>query len=213
MVDIFDSTLDEVEVEVSDNRLKKGEDINLREKDPTLTNVLIGVGWQLNAFDTDTLDLDVSCFLLNRDMKTRVDEDFVFYNNLEASDGALVHNGDNLTGAGDGDDESISIDLNGIPFEVTKIMFVLSIYKGEEKDQQMSSVKKPYIRVVNTANSQEIIRYDVEEDVRNSDGETAMLVASLNREGPKWHFEAVGELVPGGLAKIATDYDIIVHVG
>lgn len=211
--DIFDDSLDDVKVEVSDNKIEKGQDVNLMEKDPTMSSVLIGVGWVLNAFDADTLDLDASCFLLNNEGKTVKDEDFIFYNNLEARDGAVVHNGDNLTGAGDGDDESISIDLNEIPFEITKIMFVMSIYKGEEKDQQMSSIRNPYIRLVNASNSNEIVRYNVAPDMSASDGETAMLVASLNREGPKWHFEAVGQLVEGGLAKIATDYDIIVHTG
>ncbi len=211
--DIFDPTLDEVEVEISDNRITKGEEVNLMEKDPTMTNVMVGMGWVLNSFDADTLDLDVSCFLLNNEGKTVVDEDFVFYNNLEARDGAVVHNGDNMTGAGDGDDESISIDLNAVPFEIMKIMFVISIYKGDEKDQQMSSVRSPYIRLINSSNGFEILRYELTEDMKDSEGETAMLVASLNREGPKWHFEAVGELVQGGLAKVATDYDIIVHTG
>ncbi len=211
--DIFDPTLDEVEIEVSDNKITKGEEVNLMEKDPTMTNVMIGMGWVLNSFDADTLDLDVSCFLLNNEGKTVVDEDFVFYNNLEARDGAVVHNGDNLTGAGDGDDESISVDLNAVPFEIMKIMFVISIYKGEEKDQHMASVRSPYIRLINASNGFEILRYELTEDMKVSEGETAMLVASLNREGPKWHFEAVGELVHGGLAKVATDYDIIVHTG
>jgi len=211
--DIFDSSLDDVEVEVSDNKIKKGEEANLMEKDPTMTNVMVGMGWVLNAFDADTLDLDVSGFLLNNQEKTVIDEDFVFYNNLEARDGAVVHNGDNLTGAGDGDDESISVDLNAVPFEITRIMFVISIYKGEEKDQQMGSVRNPYIRLINASNGFEILRYELSEDMKESDGETAMLVASLNREGPKWHFKAVGELVQGGLEKVATDYDIIVHAG
>tara|TARA_R110001592_G_scaffold29350_14_gene106706 strand:- start:7798 stop:8442 length:645 start_codon:yes stop_codon:yes gene_type:complete len=211
--DIFDPMLDNVEVEVSDNKITKGEEVNLTQKDPTMTNIMVGVGWILNAFDADTLDLDVSCFLINHQQKTVYDEDFVFYNNLEARDGAVVHNGDNLTGAGDGDDESISIDLNAIPFEITKVMFVMSIYKGEEKEQEMSSVRKPYIRVVNASNGFEMLRYDVGIDMQESKGETGMLVASLNREGPKWHFEAVGQLVEGGLAKIATEYDIIVHTG
>lgn len=211
MADIFDPVYD-VEVEVSDNKMKKGEDVNLLSKDPTLKNILVGVGWQLNAFDADTLDLDISCFLLNKDGKTRVDEDFVFYNNLEASDGAVVHNGDNLTGAGDGDDETISIDLSGMPFDVVKVMFVFSIYRGDEKEQTMSKVRSPYIRLMNSSNGQELLRYDVSEDVVDVQ-ETGMLVASLNREGPKWHFEAIGEPVAGGLAKIASDYDIIVHTG
>ena len=211
MVDIFDSSVDlDAEVEVSDNKLLKGEDVNLTAKDPTMTNIVVGVGWHLNAFDADTLDLDVSAFLLNKEEKTRVDEDFLFYNNLEAAEGGIVHNGDNLTGAGDGDDETISIDLNAIPFDVVKIMFVLSIYRGEEKEQGMGSVRNAYLRVVNAANSLELLRYETNEDAEGKT-ETAMMVASLNREGPKWHFEAVGECVEGGLGQIATDYDIIIH--
>lgn len=213
MVDIFDPNYNEdVEIEVSDNKVSKGDDINLTAIDPTMTKVVVGVGWTLNAFDADTLDLDISCFLLNKDGQTRVDEDFVFYNNMEGCDGAVQHNGDNLTGAGDGDDETISIDLNAIPFDVSRIMFVFSIYRGEEKDQAMKNVRNGYLRVMNLSNSQELLRYEISEDSQGHD-ETAMLIASINREGPKWHFEAIGECVAGGLAKIATDYGIIVHQG
>ncbi|PCJ97883.1 MAG: chemical-damaging agent resistance protein C [Zetaproteobacteria bacterium] len=213
MVDIFDSSFDsDVDIEISDNIITKGDEVNLTAKDPTMSKILVGIGWDLKQFDVDTLDLDVSCFLLNKDEKTRVDNDFVFYNNLEASDGAVTHNGDNRTGAGDGDDESITIDLNGIPFEVVKVMFVLSIHKGEEKEQTMASLRNAYIRVVNASNGQELLRYELNDDVKRST-ETGMLVGCLNREGPKWHFVAVGTLVQGGLAEIARDYDIIVHTG
>ncbi|PCI55560.1 MAG: chemical-damaging agent resistance protein C [Alphaproteobacteria bacterium] len=213
MADIFDSSFDsDVDIEISDNKIVKGEEVNLTAKDPTMSNILIGIGWDLNTFDIDTLDLDVSCFLLNKNGKTRVDSDFVFYNNMEASDGAVIHNGDSRTGAGDGDDETISVDLNGVPFEVVKIEFVLSIYKGEEKEQTMASLRNAYIHVVNASNGQELLRYELSEDVKGSK-DTGMLVASLNREGPKWHFVAVGDGIDGGLAKIATDYDIIVHTG
>ena len=213
MTDIFDRSLDDIKVEISDNKVVKGDEINLSSKDPTMKNLIVAVGWQLNAFDSDALDLDVSCFLLNKDGKTRMDEDFIFYNNLQDMDDSVVHNGDNLTGAGDGDDETISIDLNKIPYEVTKVMFILSIYRGEEKGQEMSSVRNGYIRLINASNGQEMLRYELSPDVENSNGETGMRVASLNREGPKWHFEAVGELVQGGLAEVATEYDIIVHAG
>jgi len=213
MTDIFDSSLDNVKVEISDNKMEKGDDINITAKDPTMTNIIMAVGWTLNSFDADSLDVDVSCFLLDKDGKTRMDEDFVFYNNLKDMDESVVHNGDNITGAGDGDDETISVDLNKVSYDINKVMFVLSIYRGEEKDQQMSSVRNGYIRMINTSNGQEILRYEITPDIVESQGETGMRVAALNREGPKWHFEAVGELVQGGLAEIATDYDIIVHAG
>ncbi len=212
MSDIFDTSYEDAEIEISDNKLVKGEDLNLTAKDPTMTNIIVGIGWDLNTFDTDTLDLDVSCFLLNKDGKTRFDEDFVFYNNMQDRDSAVVHNGDNRTGAGDSDDETISIGLNGISFDIVKVMFVLSIYKGEEKDQSISSLKNAYIRVLNASNSHELLRYEIKEDAK-SIKDTAMFVASLNREGPKWHFEALGEEGKGGLAQIATDYDMIIHKG
>lgn len=213
MTDIFDRSLDDIKVEISDNKIEKGEEVNLTSKDPTMKNVIIAVGWQLNSFDADALDIDVSCFLLNNDGKTRMDEDFVFYNNLQDIDEAVVHNGDNITGAGDGDDETISIDLNKIPYEIIKVMFVLSIYRGEEKGQEMSSIRNGYIRLINVSNGQEMLRYEISPDVEISEGETAMRVASLNREGPKWHFETIGELVKSGLEEVATEYDIIVHAG
>ncbi len=212
MADIFDAPFESKDIELSDNKVVKGEDVNLTAKDPTLTNIMVGIGWDLNAFDTDTLDLDVSCFLLNRDDKTRFDEDFIFYNNLQDRDEAVVHNGDNRTGAGDSDDETISIDLNKVPFDIVKVVFILSIYKGEEKEQTIASLRNSYIRVLNSSNSEELLRYEISEDIKEIN-DTAMFVASLNREGPKWHFEAVGTCADGGLAQVATDYDIIIHKG
>ncbi len=212
MADIFDPTLDDVDVEISDNKVFKGEDINLNKLDPTLSRLLVGVGWRLNAFDADSLDLDVSCFMLNKDDKTRVNEDFVFYNNLTGTDDAIIHNGDNLIGAGDGDDETISIDLNKIHFDIIRVMFVLSIYKGEEKEQSMKNVRDPYIRVMNADNGQELLRYEVSEDVEECT-DTAVFVASLERMGPKWHFKPLGDGVDGGIEKVAQGYDIIVQTG
>lgn len=213
MADIFDEAYGKpVDIKISDNKVVKGDDINITAKDPTMTKVIIGLGWQLNAFDTDTLDLDVSCFLLNKENMTRVDSDFVFYNNHEGCDGAVVHNGDSLTGAGEGDDETMTVALNQIPYEVTKLMFVLSIYRGEEKDQNVSTIRNGYLRLLNGSNSQELLRYEISADVEDRQ-ETAIKIASINREGPKWHFEAVGECVEGGLGQIATDYGIIIHKG
>ncbi|MFP4098658.1 MAG: TerD family protein [Alphaproteobacteria bacterium] len=213
MTDIFDRSLDDVNVEISDNKVEKGADVNITAKDPTMSSVVIAAGWKASSFHSSDLDIDVSCFLLDKNDKTRVNEDFIFYNNEMDIDESVVHNGDNLTGAGEGDDETISIDLKKIPYDIFKVMFVLSIYRGEEKDQQMSNVRNGYVRLINASNGQELLRYDISPEVADSQGETAMRVVSLNREGPKWHFYALGELVKGGLAQVATDYDIIVHKG
>ncbi|MCB1591146.1 MAG: TerD family protein [Alphaproteobacteria bacterium] len=210
MVDIFDPNVDkEVKIELNQNALNRGDEINLNAKDPTLKSLQIGVGWDLNAFDTDPLDLDISCFMLNRQGKTRVNEDFIFYNNFEGTDKAVLHDGDNRTGAADGDDESMTVILNNIHFDIVQVMFVLSIYKGEEKGQSLSKVRNGYFRLVNRDTNIEIARYDLEKDV-DERKETAMLVGVLNREGPKWHFVALGECVDGGLRTIAEGYDIIV---
>ncbi len=212
MTDIFDTSYEEVNIEISKNRVSKGDDVNLMAKDPALKKVLIAAGWDLNAFDSDPLDLDMSCFMLNKEGKTRVNEDFVFYNNDQSAEGGVVHNGDSRTGAGDGDDESILVDFENVPFDIMRIIFVLSVYQGDEKGHYLSKIRNCYLRVVNNDNAQEIVRYELDDDFEDKN-ETAMIVASLNREGPKWHFQVIGDFVEGGLGKVATEYDIIVQGG
>lgn len=210
MNDIFDTRFENSKVKLSDNRAAVGDDVNLMAKDPTLHRVLIGVGWDLAAFDADVLDLDVSVFMLNKDRMTRIDEDFVFYNNKEDSEKAIVHNGDNRTGAGDGDDETISIDLHGISYDIHQLQFVVSIYKGVEKRQNISMIRNAYLRVVNADTGHELIRYQMDKDIQNHT-ETAVIVANIDREGPKWHFRPVGEFVEGGLGALARRYGLIIN--
>ncbi|MCK5284115.1 MAG: TerD family protein [Alphaproteobacteria bacterium] len=209
MSDIFDSGFEDKKIELSDNLAVLGDNINITAKDPTLSKILIGAGWDLNTFDADALDLDISVFMLDKDGKTRVDEDFIFYNQPEDPDRAVRYNGDSRTGAGDGDDETMSINLQAVSFEIMKIIFVLSIYKGEEKLQNMGMVRNAYLRVTNAETTYEIVRYEMDNDLVDKT-ETAMIVASLNREGPKWHFEPIGEFIEGGLASLATRYGLIV---
>ncbi len=207
--DIFDTRFKEKKIELDDNRAKIGDDINLTAKDPTIKRVLIGAGWDLNAFDADALDLDLSVIMINKENTTGADDDFIFYNNMDAYESAIKHNGDSRTGAGDGDDESITIDLQGVPFDVVKFLFVISIYKGEEKAQNMEMVRNAYIRVVNAENGHEFIRYELDDDLKDKT-ETAMIAASLNREGPKWHFTPLGEFVEGGLGAVAGRYGLVI---
>lgn len=210
MTDIFDpNQYKEIKIEINQNKMSKGDELNLAAKDPTLQRVHIGVGWDQNQFDTEPLDMDISCFMLDRKGKTRVNEDFVFYNNYEGTDKAVIHGGDNRSGAGDGDDESMLVHLPFVHFDIVQLMFVLSIYKGEEKGQGLKKMRNAYFRLVNSDTNIEIVRYDLMKDTEERD-ETAMLVGVLNREGPKWHFVALGECIEGGLQKIAEGYDIIV---
>lgn len=209
MVDIFDTRFEGKELDLEDNRVEAGADINIMAKDPALKRVHIGVGWDLNAFESDTLDLDVSCILLDKDGQTTQDEDLVFYNNEQAYDGAVKHNGDSRTGAGDGDDESMTISLEGLPFEIVRVLFVVSIYQANYKEQNMSMVRNAYVRLVNADTTLELLRYELKDRLRDRT-EQAMIVASLDRLGPKWHFKTLEEFVPDGLPGVAGARGIIV---
>ncbi|MCC7304678.1 MAG: TerD family protein [Alphaproteobacteria bacterium] len=207
--DVLDTEFEGKEVTVSDNRVTLGESVDILEKDPVIKKITIGAGWDTDVFNADVYDLDLCVFLLGRDGQTRIDEDFVFYNNVQACEGGVRHNGDSRTGAGDGDDESVSIDLRLVPFDVMRIVFVISIYKGREKQQRIGKVKNGYLRLVNEETTLEICRYNLEKDIQGKN-ETGMIVAALNREGPKWFFAPVAEFHEDGLAPIAKQYGISV---
>ena len=189
------------------NKVKRGDQVNLNEKDPTINELMIGVGWDLKKFDAKPLDLDVSVFLLGVDGKTRVDEDFVFYNNHVACDGALRHMGDSRTGAGEGDDEIIMLNLNQLPFDIAAVSFAISIYDMEYEGHDFSMVKNVYFRIVNKTIDAEICRFELDDELTGNQG---LLIGELERVGPEWFFKASGTTVSGGLGKIASDYGIIV---
>lgn len=210
MSDVLDTSFENVDIDLDGNFVEIGDDYNIRAKDPSLHKIMIAAGWDANAFNADILDMDMSLFLLNKDGTTRVDEDFVFYNQTKILDGAVQHHGDSRTGAGDGDDEVISIDLQGVPFDVLQIAIVLSVYKGFEKEQNLSMVRNTYVRLVNEENEEEILRYKLDPDLVDKE-ETAVIAAFLNREGPKWHFKPVAELVEKGLGELARRYGMIIN--
>ena len=209
MSDIFDTRFEGKAIELKDNKIKLGDDLNMTAMDQTLSKLHVGAGWELNAFDSDVLDLDMSIFMLDKTGKTRIDEDFIFYNQMEAFGGAIKHNGDSRSGAGDGDDESILIDLHGIPFDIIQLMIVISIYKGDEKEQRLGQVRNAYVRISNGDSMHEIARYYMDEDLEDKN-ETAVLAAVINREGPKWHFKPIAEFVPGGLREVAMRYGLTI---
>lgn len=191
------------------NFIAAGQTFNLTQAMPTLKNLIVAVGWDQRAFEEQKIDVDVSLFLLDKDGQTRTDEDFIFYNNMEGSEGAVKHLGDSRTGAGDGDDEQIDVDLNGIPYDVLKIAFVLSVYDPDELGHDFSKVKNVFLRLLNKEDDQEIVRFVINDDDLKASGR-GLYMAALNREGPEWIFEAQGEAVKAGLAKIATNHGIIV---
>ena len=209
MADIFDNEFEDTEVDVSDNKIMPGDIIRLTDLDPTLRNIHVGFGWNVNNYSGESLDLDVSLFLLDKDDMTRENEDFVYFNNMEACDGGIKHQGDNRTGAGDGDDEIITLDLQSIPFDITRVAFAISIYKGREKGQNLSQMYDSYLRVLNIESGLELVRYDMDEIVEEKK-ETAMLAGFLNREGPHWTFVPHDELAEHGLAEFATRYGLVI---
>lgn len=193
---------------LEENIINKGDFFDIRKKIPHLQEIAVGVGWDHKMFEENPLDVDLSCFLLNKSDQTRDDQDFVFYNNEKACEGAVRHLGDSRTGAGDGDDETLMIDLNGLPFDVMKIAFTITIYNAAERDQNFAQVRSLYFRVVNAQDDNEIFRYRLSEE--EFSGQIGIKVGELIREGPKWYFSAMGEPIPAGLGTIATQYGCII---
>lgn len=191
------------------NFVKQGDFIDLLKLVPSLKEISVGVGWELKNVESDKIDVDLSCFLIDKTGQTRVDEDFVFYNQISTLEGAVRHLGDSRTGDGEGDDEALFIDLNGIPFDVVRIALVLSIYDDMLKGWHFGMVKDLFLRLVDSTEGRETLRVDINEE--HFQAQTAILVGCLVREGPKWFFEALEKPVPGGLMAAAGQYGIIVR--
>ncbi len=144
-----------------------------------------------------------STLLLAANGKVRGEADFIFYNQLKSVDGSVEHTGDNRTGAGDGDDEVIKVDLSRIPADVDKVVFIVTIHDAEVRKQSFGQVGGSFIRIVNDTTNAEVVRYDLAEDAST---ETAMVFAELYRNGGEWKFRAVGQGYAGGLKALANNY-------
>ena len=185
--------------------LQKGGNVNLSKEAPGLTNLKVGLGWDTRATDGAAFDLDGAVFMLNSSGKVRSDADFIFYNNLKSADGSVVHSGDNTTGAGEGDDEFVTIDLTKVPADVDKVVLGVTIHDAETRRQNFGMVGKAFIRCVNANGNAEIARYDLSED---SSTETAMIFGELYRAGGDWKFRAVGQGYNGGLGPLARSFGV-----
>lgn len=187
--------------------LSKGGNVSLSKESPGLRKILVGLGWDARATDGADFDLDASCFLLNEGGRVRSDADFIFYNNLRSSDGSVVHTGDNLTGDGDGDDESIKIDLSALPGDIQKVAVSVTIHDAANRRQNFGAVSNAFIRIVDEASGREISRYDLAEDAST---ETAMTFGEIYRHGAEWKFRAVGQGFAGGLGPLAQHFGVSV---
>ena len=186
--------------------LQKGQKVSLTKDNPGLKKVVVGLGWDVNAFDTGgDFDLDASAFLLNDSGKVYGSSDFVFYGNLTHPSGSVVHQGDNLTGVGDGDDEQIKIDLSKVPDNVTKIAFTVTIYEPEQRKQNFGQVENAFIRIYNEETGEEMLRYDLGEDFSI---ETAAVFGELYKSGSEWKFNAIGSGFQGGLAALCANFGV-----
>ncbi len=185
--------------------LQKGGNVNLSKEAPGLSKMVVGLGWDVRVTDGAAFDLDGVAFLLDQNGKVRSDGDFIFYNHLKSADGSVVHSGDNRTGEGDGDDESVTIDLAKVPPGVEKIVVAVTIHDAEMRRQNFGMVAKAFIRCVNAGNNGEIARFDLSED---SSTETAMVFGEVYRNGGDWKFRAIGQGFAGGLGPLARNYGV-----
>ncbi|MER5459435.1 MULTISPECIES: TerD family protein [unclassified Streptomyces] len=185
--------------------LSKGGNVSLTKAAPNLTAVTVGLGWDVRTTTGTDFDLDASALLTNAEGKVATDGNFVFFNNLKSTDGSVEHTGDNLTGEGEGDDEQIKVNLASVPADVEKIVFPVSIYEAEARQQSFGQVRNAFIRVVNQADNNELARYDLSEDAST---ETAMVFGELYRNGPEWKFRAIGQGYASGLRGIAQDFGV-----
>ena len=188
--------------------LQKGQKVSITKDNPGLSKVVVGLGWDVNQFDTGgDYDLDTAAFLLTDTGKVSRSEDFVFFGNLQHPSGCAQHMGDNLTGTGDGDDEQIKINLSMVPAEITKIAFTVTIYDAEQRRQNFGQVNNSFIRIYKEDTGEELVRYDLGEDFSI---ETAVVVGELYRNGSEWKFNAIGSGFEGGLAALCGNYGIAV---
>ena len=186
--------------------LQKGGNVNLSKEAPSLTRVLIGLGWDARATDGQPFDLDASLFMVKADGKVPSDTYFIFYNQAKSPEGSVEHTGDNLTGSGEGDDESIKVSLSSVPSEIQRLVVAVTIHDAEARKQSFGQVGNAFIRIVNHQdNNAEIARFDLSEDCST---ETAMIFGEVYRSGTDWKFKAVGQGYAGGLRALALQHGV-----
>ena len=170
--------------------LSKGQKVDLTKKNPGLKKIMVGLGWDVNAFDSGSdFDLDAAAFMLGANGKCPTEKEFIFYGNLKHASESVEHMGDNLTGEGEGDDEQIVIDLSRVPAEYDKIVIVVNIYQAVQRKQHFGMIENAFIRLVDARNNKEMCKYNLTE---NYSGMTAMIFGEIYRHNGEWKFNAMG---------------------
>ena len=164
----------------------------------------VGMGWDANATQTGVdFDLDASGFMLGADGKVLSSGHFIFYNNLSSPEGCVVHTGDNLTGEGEGDDESLKVDMSKLPQGCESIVFVVTIHDAATRGQNFGQVSNAFIRIFDTNTNEEIMKFDLGEDFSI---ETAVEFGTLYQKEGTWKFRAVGAGYSDGLERFVKQY-------
>ncbi len=187
--------------------LNKGGNVSLSKTAPQLKSILIGVGWEARSTNGSDFDLDASAFLVGESGKVRSDSDFIFYNQLVSTCRSIEHTGDNRTGAGDGDDEALKIDLEKVPEEIKRVVVCVTIHDAQARKQSFGQVSDAFIRIVNLDNDVELVRFDLSEDYST---ETAMVFGDVYRHNGEWKFKAVGQGFAGGLEALCGQFGVSV---
>lgn len=185
--------------------LKKGGNLSLSSQEPGMKEIFIGLGWEARSITGSNFDLDASAFLIGEDGKVKKDEDFIFYKNLNSDCGSVIHDGDNRTGDGDGDDETIKIFLEKVPAHTKKIVITVTIDEADIRKQNFGQVGSAYMRVVNSISDIEIARFDLSEDYSI---ETAMVFGEIYKHNNEWKFKAIGQGFSGGLLEMCNIYGV-----
>jgi tellurium resistance protein TerD len=185
--------------------LQKGGNLSLSKAAPNLTNILIGLGWDVRTTDGAAFDLDASLFMVGDTGKVRSDADFIFYNQAKSSCGSVEHTGDNRTGEGEGDDESVKVNLANVPANVSRLVVTVTIHDAQARQQSFGQVGGAFMRVINSADNSEIARFDLSEDYST---ETAMIFGEIYRHNGEWKFIAIGQGYSGGLAAMCQQYGV-----
>jgi len=183
--------------------LEKKQKFDLTKKSPTLNNIFVGLGWDEADGVSQEIDCDVSVFMIGEDFKIPNDSYFVFYNNLSSGDGSVIHHGDNRTGEGEGDDESININLSQVHNSVEQMVFVVTIDGAEKKGQDFSNVANSFIRICNNDSGEELCRFTLNDSFSGYD---SVQIGRFYRDGNEWGFEAIGDPFHGGLAALVELY-------
>ncbi|WP_339510187.1 TerD family protein [Pseudomonas sp. RL_15y_Pfl2_60] len=185
--------------------LSKGGNVSLSKEAPGLSEVVVGLGWDPRVTDGSPFDLDASVFIVGENGKVLEDAGFIFYNNKKSADGSVEHMGDNQSGEGEGDDEQVTVKLNGLAAAVKKLVFSVTIHEADQRKQNFGQVANAYIRVVNKADGKELARYDLSEDAST---ETAMIFGEVYRAGEEFKFKAIGQGFAGGLKPLAEAHGV-----